>query len=75
MLRDMAYWITTVKKCFYRAPDKLRCCGSCVHASVLGSLWVISVGLSALKKNLKHSSSAKGRCNRSHYANVCFVVL
>lgn len=53
--------------------DKLRCCGLCVYVSIFGSLRIISVGLSALKQNLKRSSSAKGRCNRSHYANVCFV--
>lgn len=41
--------------------------------SIFGSLHKLSVGLSALKQNLKHSSSAKGRCNRSHYANACFV--
>lgn len=41
--------------------------------SIFGSLHKISVGLSALKQNLKHSGSAKGRCNRSHYANACFV--
>lgn len=34
-------------------------------------LCIISVGLSALRQNLKQSSSAKGRWNHSHYANVC----
>lgn len=49
------------------------CVCVCVSVNIFGLLCVISVSLSALKQNLMQSSSAKGRCNRSHYANVCFV--
>lgn len=54
------------------ASDQLRCCGSCLCASIFGSLRVISVGLSALKAK---SDAAEQRWGQVQPRPLCKCLL